>query len=114
MNKFKVIKNTKRIEKLLALKYNATGTGLHEKVTSVEEKLTPELTKKIRYIATVRNKFVHDADFNKLPDDFFKVNNEVFKELSRKKKRLSNLIFYIVVICLFAILFYFRFRNGFT
>lgn len=114
MKKFKVIKNVKKIEKLLAVNYLATGKGLHEKATSVEEKLTPELMKKIRYIATIRNKLVHEDDFKKLPNDFLKINKEVIRELSRNKKSASSWFFYLIMLCLLVVLLYFRFRNGFS
>jgi len=52
---------TKQIEgKLQAL--GATGRGLHEKATSIEAVLGTELTKRIRFLATVRNKLVHDPE----------------------------------------------------
>ena len=49
-------------ENLLTEIYAATGQGLHQKVNSVEEKLPPELVKKLRFIASVRNKVVHQGD----------------------------------------------------
>lgn len=40
----------------------ATGKGLHEKVTSVEKQLPEALVVKLRFIASVRNKVVHEAE----------------------------------------------------
>ena len=48
------------IETVLEEDYGATGKGLHEKASSVERKLSPEAMKKVRFIATIRNKAVHD------------------------------------------------------
>ena len=58
-----VVKAAKRIESLLEEKLGARGRGLHEKLTSVERRVPAELQKKIRYIATVRNKAVHEDDY---------------------------------------------------
>lgn len=44
----------------------AQGKGLHEKVGSVEDRLPAALVSKLRYIASVRNKIVHEDEV--LPD----------------------------------------------
>ena len=54
---------SKQLESLLTEDLNAEGKGLHEKLTSVESILEPALIKQIRWIATMRNKVVHEADF---------------------------------------------------
>ncbi|MDY3562918.1 hypothetical protein R5W23_004399 [Gemmata sp. JC673] len=46
----------------------ATGKGLHDKVTSVQAKLPQTLVRKIRFVATVRNKIVHEADYKQIDD----------------------------------------------
>ncbi len=56
-----VINGSKKIEGLLG-QMGASGRGLHEKVTSIENNLPNSLVKRIRFIATVRNKLLHDAD----------------------------------------------------
>lgn len=58
-----VVKVAKRIESLLVEKYGAEGRGLHEKFTSVQNRVPAELHKTIRYVATVRNKAVHEDDY---------------------------------------------------
>ena len=65
-----VVTHSKQIEQLLEQKFAAKGRGLHEKVDSVTHVLDPALIKRLRWIATMRNKVVHE-DFN-LPsqDDF--------------------------------------------
>ena len=55
-----LIKIAQDIETVLEEDYGATGKGLHEKASSVESQLTPEVMKRIRFIATIRNKAVHD------------------------------------------------------
>lgn len=54
---------SRRLESLLEAKYQATGKGLHEKVSSVEDKLPLQLVKGLRYIATMRNSVVHEEGF---------------------------------------------------
>ncbi len=54
---------SRRLESLLEAKYQATGKGLHEKVSSIEDKLPLQLVKSLRYIATMRNSVVHEEGF---------------------------------------------------
>ena len=63
-----VIKKSKYFEQQLQSHFGASGKGLHEKVTSVQGKLPQELVKRLRYIATIRNKLVHDDGIEKLDD----------------------------------------------
>jgi hypothetical protein len=58
----------KTLESLLEQALGATGKGLHEKVTSVEKRLPQPLVKKLRFVATVRNKIVHEAGYQSLDD----------------------------------------------
>ena len=62
------ITRTKVLESLLEGGLGATGKGLHEKVSSVQAKLPPPLVKKLRFIATIRNKIVHESDYQKMDD----------------------------------------------
>lgn len=55
-----IIKISQELEQTLEKKFGATGRGLHEKLTSVEKKVAPDVGKKIRLIATIRNKAVHE------------------------------------------------------
>ena len=45
---------------MLEQKFGATGRGLHEKLSSIEYQLEAGLVKNIRWIATMRNKVVHE------------------------------------------------------
>jgi hypothetical protein len=58
----------KTLEALLEQSLGATGKGLHEKVSSVQDRLQPDLVKKLRFIATVRNKIVHESSYQKIDD----------------------------------------------
>ena len=57
------VKYSRYLEFLLEKRLGATGTGLHEKVTSVEKRLGEPLVKRLRWIATLRNKVVHEEGF---------------------------------------------------
>ena len=60
------ITRTKALESLLEQALGATGKGLHEKVTSVQDRLPPPLVKKLRFVATVRNKIVHESAYTQI------------------------------------------------
>ena len=77
------ITRAKALETLLEEALGAAGRGLHEKVTSVEGRLPPPLVKKLRFVATVRNKIVHEAGCQKLDDrdGFVRACDEAEREL---------------------------------
>jgi hypothetical protein len=54
------VQGAKRLETLLQARFGAEGRGLHEKLTSVENKIPSDLRKSIRWVATIRNKVVHE------------------------------------------------------
>jgi hypothetical protein len=62
------VSRTKILESLLEQGLGAAGKGLHEKVSSVQDKLPAPLVKKLRYIATIRNKIVHESSYDKIDD----------------------------------------------
>ena len=74
----KIIDTTKKIESIL-VKEGAEGRGLHEKVSSIEAKLNNDLIKKLRFIATIRNKLLHDVNV-KLTEDILEKFNDASKE----------------------------------
>ena len=57
-----VIKKAKKIENALS-DMGAEGKGLNEKLNSIEHKFDEKVIKAIRFIATIRNKLVHEDDF---------------------------------------------------
>jgi hypothetical protein len=61
------VTRAKALEALLG-QVGAAGKGLHEKVTSAEGRLPPPLVKKLRFVATVRNKIVHEASYQTIDD----------------------------------------------
>jgi len=69
-----VIRASKEMEYMLEEHFGAPSGkdhGLHDKISKArhEGRPLPEpLVRKMRYLATVRNKLVHDRDFNAIPD----------------------------------------------
>lgn len=57
-----ILKYTKQIESILETK-GATGRGLHGKLSSIEYKFPSMIVKKVRKIATIRNKVMHESSF---------------------------------------------------
>jgi hypothetical protein len=76
------ISRVKALESLLE-QLGATGKGLHEKVSSVQEKLSPALVKKLRFVATIRNKIVHESQYQRIDDrdGFLRACDEAEAEL---------------------------------
>jgi len=91
-----VIKNTKKIEAIL-VEMGAVGKGLHEKVSSIEQQIDNEVVKSIRFIASVRNKLLHEDNFE-LTDALFydfkitceKVINSLEDSYNNNSKKQNN------------------------
>jgi hypothetical protein len=65
------IKSSKELEYILEVEFEAYGKGLHEKITSAASKcpeLSAGLVRNMRYLATIRNKLVHERGFDAIPD----------------------------------------------
>ncbi|RHZ38268.1 hypothetical protein DYB26_003750 [Aphanomyces astaci] len=63
-----VIKCAKELEYILEAEFGATGKGLHEKISAVNGQLPPQLVKQMRFLATIRNKLIHERGFDRIPD----------------------------------------------
>lgn len=63
------IKAAKQLECQLESQFGAEGKGLHEKLNSVATsgELPDWLLKKMRYLATLRNRLVHENGFDRIP-----------------------------------------------
>lgn len=87
-----VIKRTKSIESSLTSLFNANGRGLHEKLSSVEGEISKLIIRKIRYIASVRNKFIHDDAVDLTVNDISDFQNacdevdSYFSKISESRK----------------------------
>ena len=55
------VSRSQRLEQLLERDFAATGKGLHQKVSSIEDSMPEQLIRKLRLVATVRNKVVHES-----------------------------------------------------
>lgn len=62
-----IIRSAAEIERLLEVHRQASGKGLHEKASTASPPLADDTLKKIRFIASVRNKSAHDPLY--VPDD---------------------------------------------
>jgi len=58
-----IVERSKKLEAMLK-KLEAEGRGMHELISSIEGKLEPELKRKLRFIATIRNQAIHDPEFD--------------------------------------------------
>ncbi|GMF12935.1 unnamed protein product [Phytophthora lilii] len=87
------IEASKELEYLLEQEFGAHGQGLHEKVSSVESAVPVPTVRSIRYVATLRNRLIHDRDMRALPDRQKFINNfdNAMAELNIiiEKKRLD-------------------------
>ncbi|MBR6435630.1 MAG: hypothetical protein IKS45_03915 [Thermoguttaceae bacterium] len=81
-------------------KYGAIGRGLHEKASSVSNKISNQCMKKIRYIASVRNKAAHED--RKIANQEIKnirvAYKAVLKELAPKKFNWGLALFVIAIL----------------
>ncbi|KAG7381886.1 hypothetical protein PHYPSEUDO_005502 [Phytophthora pseudosyringae] len=87
------IEASKELEYLLEKEFNAHGQGLHERVSSVESAIPVPTVRSIRYVATLRNRLIHDREMRALPErhTFIKKFNDAMVELNIiiEKKRLD-------------------------
>lgn len=105
-----VVLQTRRIEKLLRQQYRADGKGLHQLITSCEERLPHDVVGKLRYIATIRNKIVHEDDYQ-LDDKrgFMQVCSECEQELTPRSSRFvwRAAVWLMALITIMAMGFYY-------
>lgn len=58
-----IVTRTKAIESRLVRDFGAQGRGLHEKLDSVANQLDDKVVRACRYVATIRNKALHEEAF---------------------------------------------------
>ncbi len=108
----RIIRKTKRLESLLKKHYRAKGKGLHQLISDVESRLPNEYVSKLRFIATIRNKAVHEDDFifeNK--KDFYNACRECERELTPRGDFLMGKLVIILLLAstLLALMLYYVF-----
>mmetsp|Transcript_4824 Transcript_4824/g.10550 ORF Transcript_4824/g.10550 Transcript_4824/m.10550 type:complete len:116 (-) Transcript_4824:1729-2076(-) len=79
-----VIVASKNLEQVLENEFGAVGRGLHEKITSATD-LPPKLQRKLRKVATIRNKLIHTVGYDEVEDRerFKKDFHEAVEELEQ-------------------------------
>ena|SRR5690606_6732533 len=78
----RVVRASRRLENILAKHYGATGRGLHGLISSAASKLPTRTVKSLRWVATMRNKVVHEEGFRLSdPKGFSKEVKRLEKEL---------------------------------
>jgi hypothetical protein len=84
-----VVQKTRRLERVLEEKYQAHGKGLHEKATSVEHKIDSNTLKQIRFIASVRNKLMHEDGyrFDGSESEFLRKCDEAIEHLTNQQRQ---------------------------
>ena len=82
------IRLSKDLEHLLETHFNGTGRGLHEKITTANRHhhFRKELERRMRKLATIRNKLIHDTNFHAIPEkaEFIRNYKECVEELKAK------------------------------
>ncbi|HDI3252735.1 TPA: DUF4145 domain-containing protein [Vibrio cholerae] len=104
-----VVLRTRKLETLLREQYHAEGKGLHQLITSCEERLPHDVIKKLRYVATIRNKVVHEDDY-RLDDRkaFLAVCQECEDELTpRSGKFVWRIAFMLMMLMTLGALFFY-------
>ena len=80
------VKRSRRLEQMLERDFGAAGRGLHEKTSSVEDRLPDPLVRKLRLVATVRNKVLHEQG----PIDDRRRFIDAADDAERELKRLAR------------------------
>ncbi len=101
---------TRRLEQLLKQQYHAEGQGMHQLITSCEDRLPHDVVQQLRFIATVKNKSVYQNSFrfdNK--SDFIDVCNDcMFRLTPRSTRFIWRLAFLLMTIMTIgSLLFYY-------
>ncbi len=105
-----VVLRTRRLETLLRQHYHAEGKGLHQLISSCEDRLPHDIVAKLRYIATMRNQVVHQDGYQ-LPDKrgFIKACIQCEKELEPRSGRFvwRAAVMLMLLMTLAAMTFYY-------
>ena len=86
-----VIRASKELEWILEAHFGASGRGLHERVASVEAsgELPSRLSRRMHFIATIRNKLIHERGFDAIPD-----RPRFISEFAAARQELDGLLAY--------------------
>lgn len=83
------IRASKKLEALLKQHFNAQGKGLHELISSIEKKnyFSDHTIRTMRRLATIRNKLIHDDNYNKIED-----KAKFIEDFKIAKREIENLV----------------------
>ena len=103
------ITRSQRLERMLERDFGATGKGLHQKVSSIADSRPDDLVRKLRLVATVRNKVVHESGRIEDRSRFLEAADTAERELKQMRDRrgrgprgLRRLVVFMVLILLAA------------
>lgn len=96
-----IVVRTRKLEQLLKEQYHAQGQGMHQLISSCEERLPHNVVPQLRYIATIRNKAVHEDSFE-LEDKIGFL--QVYKECMLKLTPRSNRFIWRIALLLMTIM----------
>ena len=82
-NRAAILEKAIKIESLLA-DLGGEGRGIHDKLTCIEQEFDLSMVKKIRRVASIRNKAAHESDFQTDMASFHRVADEVIDCLEYK------------------------------
>ncbi|QUJ67356.1 DUF4145 domain-containing protein [Photobacterium sp. GJ3] len=106
-----VVSRSRRLEYLLKRHYHAEGKGLHQLITSCEERLPHEIIPSLRYVATMRNKVVHEEGFELNVQGFRKACRDCEKELTPRSTRRVWAVAVLLVVGMTALALWFYSTN---
>ena len=84
------IKTSKDLEHLLEEEWGAEGKGLHEKITWVQHSSSPlpdDLMRRMRFLATIRNKLIHEVAYTRIED-----RSRFIESYERSKRELRAIL----------------------
>jgi hypothetical protein len=94
-----VIIKTRRLEQLLRVQFHAQGYGLHQLISSCEERLPHDVIGQLEYIANIRSQLLYEemAEF-KESSAFSKAYDECMKKLQpRSSKFIWRVAIFLMV-----------------
>lgn len=86
----RILSQSTNFEDLLFDSLGAQGKGLHEKINSVEEYIPKNFIKKLRRVASIRNKAVHSKQHNIDFDEFEVFCNNLYEDLTNILERRTT------------------------
>jgi hypothetical protein len=103
------VTRSQRLEQMLERDFGATGKGLHQKVSSIADSMPEDLVRKLRLVATVRNKVVHESGriddkprFLEAADAAERELKEIRDRRGRGRRGVRRIVVFMVLILIAA------------